>query len=153
MRRFNHNTGGPKHRSELEEFESQDICGSIIFAGQFLLRGSFAGHPAGISPASFSPTRSPVTGTELQPSSAPYWGYPCALCQYVLQHTATHCNTLQHIATHRNTPQHTATHCNTLQHIATQTRSHHLLHFGAIHARCACQRCCLGRILCVRVCV
>jgi len=49
----------------------------------------------------------------------------------VLQHTATHCNTLQHTATRRNiaslshiarfllycnTLQHTATHCNTLQH-------------------------------------
>ena len=33
-----------------------------------------------------------------------------------LQHTATHCNTLQHTATHCNTLQHTATHCNTLQH-------------------------------------
>ena len=31
----------------------------------------------------------------------------------ILQHTATHCNTLQHTATHCNTLQHTATHCNT----------------------------------------
>jgi len=30
----------------------------------------------------------------------------------MLQHTATHCNTLQHTATHCNTLQHTATHCN-----------------------------------------
>jgi len=48
----------------------------------------------------------------------------------VLQHTATHCNTLQHTAhcttllpsgcpaTHCNTLYHTATHCNTLQHTA-----------------------------------
>ena len=40
-------------------------------------------------------------------------------CNIVLQHTATHCNTLQHTATHGNTQQHTATHCNTLQHTAT----------------------------------
>jgi len=32
----------------------------------------------------------------------------------ILQHTATHCNTLQHTATHCNTLQHTATHRNTL---------------------------------------
>jgi len=32
----------------------------------------------------------------------------------LLQHTATHCNTLQHTATHCNTLQHTAIHCNTL---------------------------------------
>jgi len=31
----------------------------------------------------------------------------------LLQHTATHCNTLQHTATHCNTLQHTATHRNT----------------------------------------
>jgi len=59
----------------------------------------------------------------------------------ILQHTATHCNTLQHItshykeprepsnmlhdlilqltATHCNTLQHTATHCNTLQQMST----------------------------------
>jgi len=34
----------------------------------------------------------------------------------ILQHTATHCNTLQHTATHYNTLQRTATHYNTLQH-------------------------------------
>ena len=33
---------------------------------------------------------------------------------YILQHTATHCNTLQHTAN-------TATHCNTLQHTATHS--------------------------------
>jgi len=38
---------------------------------------------------------------------------------WILQHTATHCNTLRHTATHCNTLQHTATHCNTLQHTAT----------------------------------
>jgi len=37
----------------------------------------------------------------------------------LLQHTATHCNTLQHTATHCNTLHHTATHCNTLQHTAS----------------------------------
>jgi len=37
----------------------------------------------------------------------------------LLQHTATHYNTLQHTATHCNTLQHTATHCNTLQLTAT----------------------------------
>ena len=52
-------------------------------------------------------------------------------CEYTLQHTATHCNTLQHrvysvwvcslVSTHCNTLQHTATHCNTLQHTATQS--------------------------------
>jgi len=35
---------------------------------------------------------------------------------WILQHTATHCNTLQHTATHCNTLQHTATHCNTVSH-------------------------------------
>jgi len=37
--------------------------------------------------------------------------------QHILQHTATHCNTVKHTATHYNTLQHTATypatHCNT----------------------------------------
>jgi len=32
----------------------------------------------------------------------------------LVQHAATHCNTLQHSAIHCNTLQHTATHCNTL---------------------------------------
>ena len=40
----------------------------------------------------------------------------------VLQHTATHCNTLQHTATHCNTLQRTATHCNSLQHTATHSQ-------------------------------
>ena len=42
----------------------------------------------------------------------------CMRLHNILQHTATHCNTLpqdyntlQHTATHRNTPQHTATYC------------------------------------------
>jgi len=48
----------------------------------------------------------------------------------VLQHTATHCNTLQHTATHCNTLQHTATHCNTLQHTATHC---HTLPHTATH--------------------
>jgi len=39
----------------------------------------------------------------------------------ILQHTATHCNTLQHTATHCNTLQLTATHCNTLQHTTTHS--------------------------------
>jgi len=38
----------------------------------------------------------------------------------MLQHTATHCNTLQHTSTHYNTLQHTAAHCNALQRTATQ---------------------------------
>jgi len=37
------------------------------------------------------------------------------VCCRVLQHTATHSNSLQHTATHCNTLQHTALHCNTLQ--------------------------------------
>ena len=44
--------------------------------------------------------------------------HTATLCN-TLQHTATLCNTLQHTATHCNTLQHTATHCNTLQHSAT----------------------------------
>jgi len=36
------------------------------------------------------------------------------VCNTLLQHTATHCNTLQHTATHFNTLQHTAIRCNTL---------------------------------------
>ena len=50
----------------------------------------------------------PLSGLRLQVQSS-----------YLMQHTATHCNTLQHAATHCNTlqhTQHTATHCNTLQH-------------------------------------
>ena len=46
----------------------------------------------------------------------PYSWRCCIWMHYILQHTATHCNTLQHTATHCNTLQHTATHCNTLQH-------------------------------------
>jgi len=52
----------------------------------------------------------------------------CNICT-TLQHTAaTHCNALlQHTATHRNTLQHTATHCNTLQQTSclTSPRPHH----------------------------
>jgi len=39
-------------------------------------------------------------------------------CNILLQHTATHCNTLQHTATHCNTLQHTATHCRALSLVA-----------------------------------
>jgi len=38
---------------------------------------------------------------------------------WLMQHTATHPNTLSHTATHFNTLQHTATHLNTLQHTST----------------------------------
>ena len=67
-----------------------------------------------------------VTGNVVQVASKPE--YTLQLC--ILQHNATHCNTLQHTATqcvtlqhtstHCNTLQHTATHCNTMQHTATQ---------------------------------
>jgi len=43
----------------------------------------------------------------------------------LLQHTATHCDTLRHTATHCNTLRHTATHCDTLQHSATQCNTVH----------------------------
>ena len=47
----------------------------------------------------------------------------CMFNMYMLQHTATHWNTLQLIATHCNTLRHTAAHCNpscgVLQHTAT----------------------------------
>jgi len=45
---------------------------------------------------------------------------------HILQHTATHCNTMQYNATQCNTLQHTATQCitfNTLQHKATQSNT------------------------------
>jgi len=46
----------------------------------------------------------------------------------VLQHTATHCNTLQHTA-RCNTLQHTATHHNTLQHTTPHCNTpHHMQH-------------------------
>jgi len=38
-----------------------------------------------------------------------------SLSRSLSQHAATRCNTLQHAATHCNTLQHTATHCRTLQ--------------------------------------
>jgi len=41
----------------------------------------------------------------------------------ILQHTATHCNTLKHDAIRCNTLQHTASHCNTLQHTWTRARA------------------------------
>jgi len=70
-------------------------------------------------------------------------------CEYTLQHTATHCNTLQHrvysvwvcslVSTHCNTLQHTATHCNTLQHTATHCNTEYT-HFEYahlwVHLRC-----------------
>jgi len=51
-----------------------------------------------------------------------------------LLHTATHCNTLQHTATHYNTPHHIATHGNTLQYTATHcnTLQHTATHFNAM---------------------
>jgi len=42
----------------------------------------------------------------------------------LINHTATHYNTLQHTATHCNTRQHTAAHCSTLQHTATHRKTH-----------------------------
>jgi len=50
--------------------------------------------------------------------------------QQLLQHAATHCNTLQYTATHCNTLQHTAVHCNTLQHTATHCNT---LQYTATH--------------------
>jgi len=38
---------------------------------------------------------------------------------FMLEHTATHCNTMQHAATRCSTLQHTVTHCHTLLHTAT----------------------------------
>jgi len=68
---------------------------------------------------------------------------------YLLQHTATHWNTLQHTATHCrtlqqvnstvifitccNTRQHTATHCNTLQHTATHCNKSALQWFSLLN--------------------
>jgi len=43
--------------------------------------------------------------------------------QYILQHTAKHCNTLQQTSTHCPTLQHTAAHCNTPQHTAKHCNS------------------------------
>jgi len=53
---------------------------------------------------------------------------------FLLQLSATHCNTLQHTATHCNTLQHTATLCNTLQHSATyrNTLQHTTTQHGCI---------------------
>ena len=58
----------------------------------------------------------------------------------MLQHTATHCNTLQHTATHCNTLRLTAAHCNTLQHTTAHystlqhTTAHHItLHHTTPH--------------------
>ena len=56
-----------------------------------------------------------------------YWSCqgasPCThVCLWLLQHNATHCNTLHHTAAHCSTLQHTATHCNTLEHTATLRR-------------------------------
>ena len=61
----------------------------------------------------------------------------------LMQHTATHCNTLQHTATHCNTLlhterhcfilQHTIMHCNTLQHTTVTTRATRLLYQAATH--------------------
>jgi len=58
--------------------------------------------------------------------------YVCVSDVCVVQHTATHCNTLQHTATHCNTLQHTATHCKALQHTAAHcnTLQHTATHYG-----------------------
>ena len=65
----------------------------------------------------------PCMHTRVHPSTCTRlnrYHYSCistfSLTRIVLQHTATHCNTLQHTATHCNT---LATHCNTLRHTAT----------------------------------
>jgi len=42
--------------------------------------------------------------------------HPSPTYTMLLQHAATHCNTLQHAATRCNTPHHTTPHCNTPQH-------------------------------------
>ena len=52
---------------------------------------------------------------------------------HMLRHTATHCNTLQHTAIHCNTLQHTATHCNTLRHTATHCNTLNTLQHTATH--------------------
>ena len=48
----------------------------------------------------------------------------------MLQHTATHCNTLQHPATHCTTLQDTAPHCRTLHHMTTHCN---ILQHAATH--------------------
>jgi len=56
-------------------------------------------------------------------------------CPGLLQHTATHCNTLQHTATHCYTLQHTSAHFNTLQHTAARrnTLQHTATHCNTLH--------------------
>jgi len=91
--------------------------------------------------------------------------YKNEICLYVLQHTATHCNTLQHTATHCNTLQHrikydynakgvrqkaclphhhplqhTATHCNTLQHTATHYNTLPASHIRSFLASIVCKQ-------------
>jgi len=60
----------------------------------------------------------------------------------ILQHAATHCNTLQRIATHCNTLQHTATHCTTLQHTTTYSNALH-------HIPTHCNTLCLVLCACI----
>jgi len=62
----------------------------------------------------------------------------------LLQHTATHCNTLPHTATHCNTLQHTTRHCDTLQHTATHysTLQHTVTHCNTLqHTAPHCKHC------------
>ena len=52
------------------------------------------------------------------------YGWVMSLCESVLQHSATHCNTPRvSLATLCNTLQHTTIHCNTLRHTATHRES------------------------------
>ena len=66
--------------------------------------------------------------------------HSATLCN-TLQYTATHCHTLQHTATHCNTLQHTATHCNTLQHTATYAlNKEHCKQYRRSQQQCRRQR-------------
>jgi len=53
----------------------------------------------------------------------------------LLQHTATHCNTLQHVWAHSSTLQHTVPHCSTLQHTITFD-----VHTPFLHLKYTCTR-------------
>jgi len=59
----------------------------------------------------------------------------CNTLHNTLQHTTQHCNTLQPTATHCSTPQHTTTHYTTLQHAATHcnTLKHTATHHNTLH--------------------
>ena len=62
----------------------------------------------------------------------------------LLQHTATHCNTLQHTATHCTILHHTVTYCTVLQHTATTQngslkacqQANLLMKFKCVSTRC-----------------